>query len=154
MTTIKLNQDKLDPMHPNYNQQLANLAVSASIRGAKIKPEGDYVCYTFSPEKFSVAVLAAIEPLIDAIENYPTFLKVDPTDEVPVGIPESALLDEDGEAVRQKTWEEWKGGNFTFTELNGDFYLQSNAYGGDYLLPSQMEGCEYTDTLTLSKLVD
>ena len=68
------------------------------------------------------------------VEGMPIWFQIDPTAEVPVGIPGRTYIDEN-EEEQVHTWTSWKGPNQEIAERDGNFYLAA-IYQEQYLKPS------------------
>lgn len=150
-TKITVEQKYLDPTNPAYNSGAANLAISATIRGAEVKAVGYNTTYEFNAELFPLVIYTQMEPLFLNVENYPIFLQVDPTGEVPDHFEDAFLFDEEGDITGVNTWENWKQSNFSFVDVSGLKFLPSDANNGQHLRPSQCSGVNIVDIATLKK---
>lgn len=124
MTTITLKQENLFVVSPTYNAGLAQLATSALLQGATVKPVGLNVNYEFDGKLLPLAVAKQIKDVAVSIKNYPLFIEIaDKDDVVPEGVFGST--NDDGES---HTWSTWKKPNHNFLEIDGRIFIGTNAH--------------------------
>lgn len=136
--TIKIPEVLLSPFKGQQNSTLFGLATTAKVYGAEsyTTNEADHVVYSVRPSLIPFDVVQLVVSTGGEVENYPMFIKIaDPDGLTPVGLKDSKK--EDGS---QKTWNEWKKVNYTFSEADDDgfVYLGTNANSGEDLKGSEM----------------
>ena len=149
MIIIKIEDNKLNPEHNDFNATLSGLAFMAELRNAQKETVGDTISYFITEEKLSLDLAKTLHGLGVIIENMPLFI------DTSVDCPFSY---EDGETV-DHTWETWKGSNHTFLDNTTDekVYLGSNAGSNEDLTIAELyeAGLEDSviDTATLRGLI-
>lgn len=125
---VKISINKLDANHADYSSNLKELCIQAVISGAKVSSDTDNAYYIIDSKNLPMALAQAVVSLGAEISNYPFFIKVVPENIVPLSLPESSFVDEEG-LTQQKTWAQWKLPNFDFhTMANGFVYVAGEAY--------------------------
>lgn len=136
--TIKIPEVLLSPFKGQQNSTLFGLATTAKVYGAEsyTTTEADHVVYYVRPSLIPFNVVQLVVSTGGEVENYPMFIKIiDPEDLTPVGLKDSKKEDDS-----QKSWNEWKQPNHTFSEADDDgfVYLGTNANSGEDLKGSEL----------------
>ena len=151
MIIIKIEDNKLNPEHADFNATLSGLAFMAELRNAQKETVGDTISYFITEEKLSLDLAKTLHGLGVIIENMPLFI------DTSVACPFS-YEDEEGETV-DHTWTTWKLSNHTFMDNTTDekVYLGSNAGSNEDLTIAELyeAGLEDSviDTATLRGLI-
>lgn len=135
---IKIPEVLLSPFKGQQNSTLFDLATTAKVYGAEsyTSLQADHVVYYVRPSLIPFNVVQLVVDNGGEVENYPMFIKIaDPDGLTPVGLKDSKKEDDS-----QKTWNEWKKDNYTFSEADDDgfVYLGTNANNGEDLKGSEM----------------
>lgn len=128
MIEIKIDVNKLDPNHPDYVDQLFDLATQAVVSGSTTKYANGFATYFIESARLPMTLAQGVVALGGEVNKMDFFIKVSaPDDLVPVGVPNR----EDGEG-NILTWNEWKLSTHTFHNRNdGNMYIGANANTGD-----------------------
>ena len=151
MIIIKIEDNKLNPEHADFNANLSGLAFMAELRNAQKETVGDTISYFITEGKLSLDLAKTLHGLGVIIEDMPLFI------DTSVACPFS-YEDEDGETV-DHTWTTWKLSNHTFMDNTTDekVYLGSNAGSNEDLTIAEIyeAGLEDSviDTATLRGLI-
>lgn len=129
---IKMDINKLNPLHPDYVDMLYSLCQQAVVSGARTTYKDGFVTYKIHENNMSMNLAQTVIGLGAEINKMPFFIKVSSTSAtVPVGIPNREYTSEAGDPVVH-TWESWKQDNFDFHVLtDGNTYLAAEANTGD-----------------------
>lgn len=130
LVKVSFSITKVDPNHADFNQNVQNLCIQAVVSGATVEYKGGNVLYNIHSENLPAATAKSLVSLGLDVLAYPFFIKMNPTDTVPAGVPNR--LDGDGNA---HTWNTWKLANYDIhTATNGDKYISGEANTGTEVL--------------------
>ena len=150
MIIIKIEDNKLNPEHADFNANLSGLAFMAELRNAQKETVGDTISYFITEEKLSLDLAKTLHGLGVIIENMPLFI------DTSVACPFTYTGERE---VVAHTWVTWKGNNHTFMDNTTDekVYLGSNAGSNEDLTIAELyeAGLEDSviDTATLQGLI-
>ena len=130
LVDVSFSISKVDPNHADFNQNVQNLCIQAVVSGATVEYDGGTVVYKIHSENLPMATAQSLVGLGLSVKGYPFFIKMNPTDNVPTGVPNR--LDSDSNV---KTWTTWKLSNYDFhTATNGDKYVSGEANTGEKVI--------------------
>jgi len=155
LVEIKIDINKLNPLHADYDNTLFGLCQQAVISGATTTYKDGYVTYKIYSANLSMGIAQSIVGLGAEVNKMPFFIKVSSTSaNVPVGIPNREYQSEAGDPVVH-TWESWKRDNFDFHTLtDGNTYIAAEANTGDVVKLNDFmsEASNLIDTMTFKSL--
>lgn len=127
MAKVIIKDNVLNPLHGDFNEQLAGLAANAEFRAATKTQEDNNVVYGISDIKLPSSVAQLVVAYGGDVKEWPLWFEISDIDsDVPSNLPNATFSDEEGEE-QANTWNTWKGSNHTFMEIDGKFYLGTNA---------------------------
>lgn len=132
MANIKVNQDILDTENTLFSE-----AQKAIVKGANTTIEGDNVIYQVRSEKLDIPTAKYVVSKGGDILDFPLFIEVNLTDNVPTGFVGSTFKDEDGNDV-VNTWSSWLAPNNTPLVTGGRTFVATNGHTSTNLNMSEL----------------
>ena len=138
MVNIQILSRALSSVHPEYNANLAAMAISSVLTGGSSVqryPDDRHTTYKIIDTDISLDQIKYIISQGGIVSGYAIAIEVDPSAAVPETIPDRTVVADDG-AVTVLTWEEWcRAGNpNTYpTTVAGRTYIVPSAVGYETL---------------------
>lgn len=105
------------------------IAIGSLIVGARPTYKGADVIYPIEPPYMELDIGKLLVSKGATVEGFPLFIEIaSKDDEVPAGIPDATVTDEDG-VTTANTWTTWKASNHHFMERDGRIFIGTNATG-------------------------
>lgn len=127
MTIVKIPLTVIDS-----DEDIQKLAMSALIKGANPSFLNDSVSYPIEQKYLELDHAKYCYSQGATITSYPLFVEIDPTSDVPDGIPNATYTNESDEEMRH-TWETWCLPNHSIMNVADRNFIGTNANSGDDL---------------------